>query len=406
MARYTNINLYREKKDCSACAACLNSCPKEAIYMQEDKAGFLYPYIDREKCIQCGQCLSVCNYQNGDIKRSTKKAYAGMAIDDTILRTSSSGGFFAVIATEVLKKGGIVYGCAFELHEDGLHPEHIRIDNINSLSKLQGSKYVQSKIGTIYQDVSKDLMRNKLVLFSGTPCQVDALYGFLKMKQYRNLLTIDIVCHGVPSERMFTDYIHMFEKKLKGKIIGFSFRDKTDGWGLKGLVEYIDKNGNCKKRIVPICLSSYYHLFLKSEIYRENCYTCKYAGHKRVGDITIGDFWGIEIEHPELLIENNGILETKKGVSCILINSQQGELALRTICNELLIKESSLKKVTRQNRQLNTPSVCTDIRKYIFHLYESGGYECVDKWYYQSIGWKQYAYRLKYSFIQLYKNIF
>lgn len=393
-----SIYLFEGEKNCSGCAACLNICPKDAIYMQEDEMGFLYPRIDEKKCIRCGKCQQVCNYQKGKIGKNTKKTYAGMALDDNILINSSSGGIFATIAKAVLMDKGTVFGCSLELHKDGLHPEHIRIENINEIHKLQGSKYVQSNIGNVYRLVSMDLRQGKFVLFSGTPCQVDALYGFLGKKDYPNLFTIDIICHGVPSERMFIDYIHAFEERLKGKIINISFRDKRDGWGLKGAVEYLNKRGKKRRHSLPISLSSYYKLFLTSEIYRESCYSCKYAGNKRVGDITLGDYWGIELEHPDALIENGGVIDSHKGVSCILINSEKGEKMLHKMCRDLSIQESTFEKAAHQNGQLNKPSVYTEKRKYVFDLYKRGGYEAVDKWFIQSLGWKQYAYKLKHVF--------
>ena len=398
------VFLFNEKSNCCACAACLNVCPKNAIIMKEGEDGFLYPYININRCVQCGKCQQVCNYQNRINEDKPMSAYAGMAVDDEILKSSSSGGIFAILGRYVLNKGGVIYGCSLELYENGLRPEHIRIDSLSQLWKLQGSKYVQSNIGLIYRTVLKDLEKNKFVLFTGTPCQIDALYGFLGQKDYANLLTLDIICHGVPSEKMFADYLHVLQNKLKGRIVSFSFRDKSDGWGLKGAVEFIDIKGNKKKRAIPISLSSYYKLFLTSEIYRENCYTCKYAKYSRVGDITIGDYWGIEIEHPELLVKNGGPMDIKKGVSCILVNTKKGEDALKNICNSLLIEKSSIEKIARHNNQLRRPSTYTEKRQQIFMFYKKNGYEKVETWYYQSLGWKLYAYEVKYFVIRLFKR--
>lgn len=397
------INLYMDNINCCACGACLNACPKNAISMKEDQYGYLYPVINQDKCIQCGKCIRVCNYQSGGGER-TKITYVGMAKDEFILNKSSSGGIFAAIATEVLNKGGTVFGCSFEVYEDGLHPEHIRIEKLTDLHKLQGSKYVQSSIGNSYRKVKEDLIYGRLVLFSGTPCQVDALRGFLGNKTYSNLLTIDIICHGVPSSKMFNDYIHEFEKRLKGRIVRFSFRDKKEGWGLNGSIEYLDRSGKLRKKNLPIILSSYYKLFLTSEIYRESCYSCKYAGLQRPGDITIGDFWGIESEHPEVLLKNGGPMDIKKGISCILVNTEQGNRMVHELGVSLVTVPSSFEKAARQNGQLNMPSKCSEKRAMILGLYEKSGYSAIDRWYYHSLGWKRYAYEVRHALPQLFER--
>lgn len=398
------IRLYSNKEECSGCGACLNICGHNAITMEEDEMGFLYPKIDTEKCIGCEMCKRVCNYQNGQLPEKTELAYIAVAKANNTLKNSASGGVFGAIAKEILKNDGVVYGCSLEQEQSGLHVKHIRVNDIDSLVKLQGSKYVQSSIGTIYKDVKEDLKNNRLVLFSGTPCQIDGLKGFLGRERFPNLLTIDLVCHGVPNEKMFCDYLKMFEKKLRGKIVNFSFRDKNEGWGYKGFVEYIDKRGKVKKRKVPVSLSSYYKLFLDSEICRENCYQCKYAGLQRVGDITIGDFWGIEEEHPEVLSQNGGKINIEKGVSCILVNTDKGAKMIEKFGNGLLKIQSSSKKVARYNRQLNYPSKPSSNRKKIFDLYKENGYEAVQKWYYDSLGWKRYASECKYLLLRMIKK--
>jgi len=398
------INLYKDKTNCCACGACLNVCPKNAINLKEDQQGYLYPVINRDECIQCEKCIKVCNYQCGSGER-TKITFAGVVKDDSVLNNSSSGGIFAAIATEVLKRGGTVFGCSFEVYEDGLHPEHIRIEKLEDLHKLQGSKYVQSSIGITYRKVKDDLINGRFVLFSGTPCQVDGLRGFLGNKTYTSLLTMDIICHGVPSSKMFIDYLHEFEKRLKGTIVGFSFRDKMNGWAdYKGAVKYLDKNGKTRKKSLPIILSSYYKLFLTSEICRENCYSCRYAGPRRPGDITIGDFWGIEYEHPEYLYKNGGSMDINKGISCILVNTEQGNRMIHELGISLVIMSSSFEKVARHNGQLNMPSQCSEKRAMILGLYEKGGYSAIDRWYYHSLGWKRYAYEVRHALTKLFNR--
>jgi coenzyme F420-reducing hydrogenase beta subunit len=230
------------------------------------------------------------------------------------------------------------------------------------------------------------------VLFSGTPCQIAALGSFLGNKEFENLLTIDIICHGVPSAKFFEGYIQELEKKLSGKITAFRFRDKTGGWGLKGSVEYINKSGAHKKKIVPVQLSSYYKLFLDSVIYRENCYSCKYAGPFRTGDITIGDYWGIEKEHPEYLVVNGGSMDQRQNLSCVLVNTEKGKKMMEKFGFSIQLKPSSFERAARHNGQLRHPSHRSDKREFIFKLYKEGGYAAVDKWHNKRLGAKKYIY--------------
>lgn len=387
-----SIELVKNKKDCCGCGACMNICPKKAITMQTDEYGFTYPKIDEEKCIKCGMCKRVCAYQNEKDSNKTTETYVAISKDTELIKKSASGGIFASIATKFLEEKGVIYGCSLENENGKLTPKHIRVDTEEDLSKLQGSKYVQSKTDFIYQEVRKDLKENKLVLFSGTPCQVAALNSFLGNTDKTNLFTIDIICHGTPSIKFFQDYISVLEKKLKGKIINFSFRDKTEGWGLKGKAFYTDKNNNKKEKTILSHLSSYYRLFLNSSIYRENCYTCKYAGNKRVGDLTIGDYWGIEKEHPDYLKDNGGIMDEKKGVSCILVNTAQGKKLIDEFGDILEIKESTFDKAARQNGQLNHPSKKNADRETILEIYKDENYEGVEKWFFHKLGIKRYLY--------------
>ena len=368
------IKLFKDKKYCCACGACLNICPKQAISMQKDEYGFLYPQIDESKCIKCGLCLKTCAFQNSELKNIPIKTYAAQS-DNTDLKESASGGIFASIATNVLREGGVIYGAAMEIENDKLTVRHIAVENDTDLIKLQGSKYVQSSTEKIYQDIKKKLNDNRLVLFSGTPCQVDGLNSYLG-KTYDNLITIDIICHGVPNNQMFQDYIALLEEKYKDKIIDFKFRDKTKGWGLtaKG---YTAKGYTA---IIPANVSSYYYMFLKSYIYRDSCYSCKYACKNRCGDITIGDYWGIERAHPEVLKENEYGLDYKNGISCVIVNTKQGAKALEKYKSDLRLLESVFEKAAKENGQLNHSSNCyKNKREEVLALYKELGYGSVEK---------------------------
>jgi len=392
MIKEKKIVLFNEKKDCCGCGACYNICVSKAITMTPDEHGFIYPEIDYEKCIYCGRCKEICGYQNRRENAEVKSVYVAIAQDDELLKCSASGGIFATAATEVLHRNGVVFGCSLEKGNHTLSPVHIKIERLDDLIKLQGSKYVQSYIGNTYQEVKRELSTKRLVLYSGTPCQIAGLNSYLGATEYNNLLTIDVICHGVPSAEFFQGYIKTFEKQLRGTITDFKFRDKTDGWGCQGRVEYLDKRGVKKSKIIQAHLSSYYSLFLNSDIYRENCYQCQYANSHRPSDLTIGDYWGIEEAHPEYLVSNGGNMDEKKGISCILVNTEKGKVMLTELCVGLEMKASTFAKVSAHNRQLNAPSHSSEERKVILAIYAKDGYEAVDRWYYKRFGIKKYFY--------------
>ena len=386
-----NNELYMNKNLCCGCNACVNACPQKAINLIEDNKGFKYPEIDENKCVNCKICEKICAYKKQIKKQEIKAVYAGITNDSELLKKSSSGGIFAEIAKEFLNSEGIVYGCAWENENEELVPKHIRIDTVENLYKIQGSKYVNSFIGNCYEQIKNDLITGKKVLFSGTPCQVDALKSFLSTVNISNLYTIDLICHGTPNFRFFKDYIKLLEKKVKGKIINISFRDKSEGWNLQGKIWYIDKNGKTKEKELLTSTSSYYNLFLSAKTYRENCYTCKYASQNRVGDITIGDYWGIEKVHPELL--KNRLLDTSLGISAIIVNSPKGEDMLNAIQEErLFLYKSSFDKVSYENEQLKKPCKKSPEREKIMNLYEKDGYKAVEKYFFDKMGKKKYIY--------------
>lgn len=367
------IVLFKDKKHCCACGACLNICPKRAIAMQKDEYGFLYPQIDEEKCIKCGLCIKTCAFQNSNLNNEPRKTYAAQS-NNTDLKQSASGGIFASIAKNVLKDGGIVYGAAMELMDNKLVVRHIAVNNEADLIKLQGSKYIQSNTEKVYQEIKEQLNNDKLILFSGTPCQVDGLNSYLG-KKYNKLITIDIICHGVPNNQMFQDYIKILEEKLKDKIIDFKFRDKTKGWGLtaKG---YTAKGYTA---IIPANVSSYYYMFLKSYIYRDSCYSCKYACRNRCSDITIGDYWGIERVHPEVEEDNVYGLDYKNGISCLIVNTEQGKEVIEKYKTDLRLLVSEFDKAAKYNNQLNKPSKCDNKKcNKILDVYKEKGYKEVD----------------------------
>lgn len=374
------ITLFEKKSDCCACEACRNICPQSAITMKEDEWGFLYPKIIQQKCIECGACRKACVYQHSMPENKPIQAFAGVNKNKNQLLNSASGGVFSAIAAQVLSRGGIVFGATLVFEDGHATPRHIAIDSMEQLPLLQGSKYVQSAIGYSYQQAKSFLKDGKKVLFSGTPCQIGGLYGYLG-KDYEKLITIDVICHGVPNAKLFDEYLQCEKSKRNAMAVyGYSFRDKKNGWGMNGRIDLEFSDKKIKSFYIPARLASYNTLFLDGVTYRENCYSCKYAGKMRSSDLTIGDYWGIEVEHPEFLKKKE--YAERCGISCILVNTVKGLKACEDQKN-LYRDYSTFEKVSHRNGQLRQPSIKHASREQVFSIYSERGYAAVEQWYYR-----------------------
>lgn len=371
--------LYEKLADCCGCGVCSNVCPKDAIRMQRDENGVLYPVIQKKICVGCAACTHVCAFQSSHLLPRASQAYAVQAREESALNGSASGGVFALLAQEVLRQGGAVVGCAFQYTDEGLMPQHVMVRDVTELQALQGSKYVQSVTGDIFREVRAELETGKNVLFSGTPCQVDGLKRFLG-QDLPNLWTVDLVCHGVPGDGFFRDYVGVLEKCWRKAVADIVFRDKSSGWGLQGHVSLMTRSGEERERVLIPAQSSYYNLFLRAETYRDSCYQCKYAGLERPGDLTLGDFWGVESAHPEYLKRNGGDLCPERGISCVLVNSERGRSMLERLEGVAWIKPSCLEAVSRENGQLRQPASPGKHRETVLRLYRTHGYWAVSVW--------------------------
>ena len=295
------INI-QEKNECCGCAACVQSCPKQCIGLQEDDEGFLYPQVDTTICITCGLCDKVCPVINQKTLSQISNAFAAVHRNDEIRKESSSGGVFTSLAEQIIGCGGVVFGAKYA--KDG-SVIHACIDSINDINKLRGSKYLQSVIGSVYIQTKRYLDKGQLVLFSGTPCQIAGLKLFLR-KEYENLYTVDIVCHGVPSPKVWKDYITYLKQQ---KAIDFSdsfvipnFRDKENGWRQYMLdISLVDYKG--EKSILHREFAKdniYMEGFLKNLYIRPSCFSCPAKGGRSNSDLTLGDFWGVECIQPDM----------------------------------------------------------------------------------------------------------
>lgn len=343
-----------EYTNCTGCRACEQICPVHAIDMKSQHEGFIYPVIDNQKCINCGLCKSSCpsNQIREDAHRYPD-IYALKLKSDEILNSASGGAFFG-IARHIIENNGVVYGVAYNPQWDVMH---IRVDSLNDLPKLQGSKYVQSDTKNTFTQCKSDLSAGRTVLFSGTPCQIAGLYSYLKT-DYPNLFTVDLICHGVPSPLLFKSYINWLEKKNKSHITEYNFRSKAGGWGLN-LLTKTEK----KTKISPPHFDPYYQSFLSGDTYRECCYVCKYSNLNRIGDFTIGDYWGIEKVHPEF--------NDKRGVSLIFVNSEKAKSLFTQVADLYHICQSKIELAIPEQSNLKGPTLRPAIRRTIYEGIES-----------------------------------
>lgn len=373
-----SIKLFENKSECCGCTACMNICPNKAIRMKIDEEGFLYPVIDKEKCIECGLCKKVCALQNGyNIENRLEKVevYATKNKSDIVRMHSSSGGLFYTLSKNVLNKNGVVYGCIFD---DNFHAIHIRTDNMDGIKKMMGSKYSQSELGNVYNNVKKDLKNGKLVLFTGTPCQVAGLNKFLKDKDNSKLILVDLICHGTPSPQLFQDYIKFLEKTKKKKIKGYYHRSNKISW--QQHTENVVYEGG-KEDYTSRLSQTWKRIFYSDLCLRPSCYSCKYTNTKRPGDITIGDFWGIEQYDKEFV--------DKKGVSLVLINTTKGQKLFKEISNDLLINKRKIEEAIVKNPQLKQPiNISINERKKFWSDYKNNGFKYIANKYggYNNIG--------------------
>ncbi|CDE14313.1 putative uncharacterized protein [Clostridium sp. CAG:470] len=344
------IDLLNKHYKCTGCRMCVQICPVKAIDMKENEEGFFEPIINKEKCIKCGLCFKRCPQLN-DVKVGKKinshKVFAMKNKNTEEQKNSSSGGVFSVLARYVLENNGAVYGACFD---EKLKLEHIRIDKQENLYKLRGSKYLQSNTKNTFELVKNDLNKGVKVLYVGTPCQIAGLKNYLG-KDYEELLLVDLVCHGVPSQKLFDKYLTWLKKKNNSSIIEYEFRSKEKkSWGLNLKVKF--ESG--KERYIPANLDPYYKSFLNGSTYRECCYNCKYAKIERVGDITIADYWGIEKEHPDFYDKN--------GVSAVIINTNAGFKAFENIKDKVEYRDTEIEKIIAKNKNLQEPTIRNSIR--------------------------------------------
>lgn len=339
------------KNECNGCTACISICPKNCITMKYNDEGFLYPIIDKSKCINCGLCGSVCQAKQKTVLSDIKVGYASCDINYERSKDSSSGGIFFIIASMVLEKKGFVCGA---IVDSDLNIKHILSNKKEDIEKMRGSKYVQSDLNDCFSKIKRKLDNNILVLFCGTPCQVRGLQLYLR-KSYNNLILVDLICHGVPSPKYLKSHL---EKKY-GKLKNIKFREKNLS---EGTIQKLILKYNKKEKKVYAEDDAFYSLFLKGYSFRECCYICRYASNKRCGDITIGDCASTS-EYKSF--EYGTVLST------VLINTYKGIEVFDKLKDYLKYEELNTDLEVKKNQQLHAPFKRPNARDTIYSDYSN-----------------------------------
>lgn len=370
-------------KECCGCGSCSQGCPVKCISMEKDREGFLYPSINVEKCIECGICVRTCPMLTLQKEKKEEIAYSAYAKDDDIRKNSSSGGIFTILAVSVIKMGGVVFGARFD---ENWNVVHDFTEEIDGLSGFRGSKYLQSEIGNNYKKAKDFLLQGRKVLFSGTPCQIAGLHAYLR-KRYENLITVDFVCHGVPSPGVWQKYLKslqrtqcasggknsefLFLKELS--LGGISFRNKRFGWKKYGILLeksslQDDKNTDFslyvkKEWFQPFQENRYMDVFLSNLSLRPSCYACRHKNFSSGSDITLGDFWGIDKIDPAI--------DDDKGISLLFIHNP-AILQILDGCN-IFIKPQQFQDAVRFNLSIRDSVVEPPYRRFFFNKLNAFG---------------------------------
>lgn len=353
---------YEQKEQCSGCMACASGCPTDCINSIIDEEGFMYPKVEQISCIDCSHCEVMCPFAHPDEhKMEPIASYAAWSINESTRCCSATAGVFSTIAINFVESGGVVYGAAFD---KDMNLSHIRVDTIKELVRLSGSKYLQSDFSGIYEKVRRDLDAGRKVMVSGTPCQIAGIRAAIKCD---NLYLVDILCFGVPSPEVFKRYIEHVEKRHGKKVIDINFRDKRTGWKHYSQTIYFEDGSEVSCRNND---SSYMRGFLKKIYARPSCAKCPFCDTKRVGDITIGDFWGIEKNYPEL--------DDERGVSLVYVSSQKGKELLHSSKN-IEKKECPIEHTLQQ--ALISPNEPNEKRTNFFNDFKSKDFDKLTKKY-------------------------
>ncbi|MBQ8940335.1 MAG: Coenzyme F420 hydrogenase/dehydrogenase, beta subunit C-terminal domain [Firmicutes bacterium] len=357
------------KEDCCGCGACANVCPKNCIQMTADKEGFLYPNINKDTCVDCGLCEKVCPEINVEPDTpKVQKAFLVQNKDEQVLSESTSGGFFTAIAECVLENDGVVFGAAFD---ENFYVKHTFVDNKKELYRFRNSKYVQSDTNDSYKLVEKVLKEDKLVCYSGTPCQIEGLYHYLR-KPYDNLILVDVVCRAVPSPLLWEKYLELQSKKQSKHIDNIKFRDKNPyGYRYSQLGIYSFGEQIYNKGVES---DQYLRAFFSNICDRPSCYKCNYRKRYRVSDFTIWDCF--EVYKYDKKLDNN------KGVTRVLLQTKKAETLFYKLEDKLTFVEIEPEKLINNFKEMfNSPAEHERRDSFFEDINTMDIKDCLDKYY-------------------------
>lgn len=357
------MTILASKEICVGCTACMNICSKQCLGMSKDNDGFVYPEIMKSSvCVNCDSCKQVCPVLKKEVRKDALPlVYAAFSRAEMLRIESSSGGIFSEIAKVIIEKDGVVYGAAYN---ESFEVYHRCVDNVAELSKLRGAKYSESYLGNVFSEIKVRLKQGQYVLFTGTPCQVAGLKAFLK-RDYKNLICIDFVCHGVPSPMAWKEYIkYRAQQDADGKMpVAINLRSKITGWS-KYQYSNLFQYDNGKEYSSISSQSLFMKLFVGDYISRPSCSTCKFKGYHRVSDMTLGDFWGIWDIEPEM--------DDNKGTSVVLLQSEKAQLLWEEIKDKIVFKQVSLENASQQNPSMLFASKAKENREEVLAMIREG----------------------------------
>jgi len=329
----------KEKKNCCGCGGCMNVCPKHCITMKADNEGFLYPEIDKDACVNCGLCEKVCPVVNckPDIPFE-QTAYLVQNKDEVVRRESTSGGAFTTISEYVIKQGGVIFGAAYD---DKFRVHHMYVEEKTELWRFRNSKYVQSNTEKTFSQAEKFLKEGRMVCYSGTPCQIEGLKRYLRRK-YENLITVDIVCHAVPSPLVWNKYVEMQQEQFGTGISNIIFRDKHYGYKYSTMT-IKDKDGK-EVYTYGIDTDPMLRAFFSNICDRPSCYDCKFKKRYRVSDFTLWDCYEVD------KFDKN--LDDDKGTTRVLVHSEKGREMLKKIESDITFAEVNPDDLTAQVKEM------------------------------------------------------
>lgn len=323
------------KEKCTGCGACKAICPKRAIEFDVDNEGFPSPVVDGEKCVNCGLCEKICPALNMPETHTVQAAYAAQLKDKDALKNSTSGGVFTALAREIFRRGGVVYGCVWDKNYNAVTR---KAENEEEMVPMRGSKYVWSWAGDTFKEIRDYLEVGRIVMFTGLPCQVSGLKAYLR-KSYKNLILVDFLCSGAPSPIALKSYLKTICNDYPLEKLNLKFRDK-DPYGVGVNITYNGQKRIGRKKGQHISNPYYYSFYIRL-IDRLSCYTCKYGTDQRVSDLTIGDYWGVGMYHPDLNIRD--------GISALMVNTENGRELFDSISQDVIFASTEVDKIAKGN---------------------------------------------------------